>query len=98
MRYVPELGGCVPIRNEFGETTLKGIYVAGDASGIEEATSAMIAGMIAGIHASGGAETDAKKEAIIRCKELMKGLREGPFGEKTRSGIEKAVEKKADEA
>jgi len=91
MKYVPELGGHVPARNEYGETTLKGVYVAGDAAGIEEATSAMIAGMIAGIHASGGAEDTAKKEAISHCKELLKGLRSGPAGKKIEAGLEKAV-------
>ena len=91
MKFVPELGGHVPARSEYGETTLKGVYVAGDAAGIEEATSAMIAGMIAGIHASGGAEEEAKKEAITRCKELLKGLRSGPSGEKIEAGLKKAV-------
>lgn len=48
----PKRGGTVPICNHCGETSIKGIYVAGDVSGIEEASSAMIEGRIAGIAAS----------------------------------------------
>jgi len=46
--FVPELGGWVPIHNENMETTIKGIYVAGDVSGIAEASTAMLEGRIAG--------------------------------------------------
>ncbi len=42
-------GGLVPATNEYGETSVSGIYVAGDVAGIEEASSAMIQGKIAGI-------------------------------------------------
>ena len=41
-------GGLIPVYNEYRETTVQGIYVAGDVSGIEEASSAMIQGRIAG--------------------------------------------------
>lgn len=35
-------GGYVPVCDEFGKTSIDGIYAAGDVSGIEEASSAMI--------------------------------------------------------
>jgi thioredoxin reductase len=50
--YIPELGGHVPVHNENMETTIQGIYVAGDAAGIEEASTAMMQGAMAGLAAS----------------------------------------------
>jgi len=41
--YIPELGGFVPWHDELGHTTNPSIYVAGDAGGIEEATTASLA-------------------------------------------------------
>ena len=38
----PAKAGFVPTVNEYGETSVPGIYAAGDVSGIEEASSAMI--------------------------------------------------------
>ncbi len=46
--FVQELGGWIPIHNENMETTIDGIYVAGDGSGIAEASTAMLEGRIAG--------------------------------------------------
>ena len=48
----PKKGGQVPICDEYGETSIPGVFVAGDVSGIEEASSAMIEGRIAGIAAA----------------------------------------------
>lgn len=38
--------------NQFGETSVSGIFAAGDVTGIEEASSAMISGRIAGAAAA----------------------------------------------
>lgn len=88
-KYVPELGGWVAVHNENLETTTEGIYVAGDASGIEEASTAMMEGRIAGMDAAEklGFKIDEneKKDAF----ENLKILRSGPFGEKPRVGKEK---------
>jgi Fe-S-cluster-containing hydrogenase component 2 len=46
MAYLPAKGGYVPVAGEFGETSVPGIYCAGDVAGIEEASSAMIQGKI----------------------------------------------------
>ena len=44
MALMPKKGGNVAILNEYGETSIPGIYCAGDVAGIEEASSAMIQG------------------------------------------------------
>ena len=48
----PKRGGQVPVCDENGRTSIPGIFVAGDVSGIEEASSAMIEGRMAGITAA----------------------------------------------
>jgi len=52
MMYVSELGGNMPIHNGYMQTTDGSIYVAGDIAGIEEASTAMEEGRLAGIHAA----------------------------------------------
>ncbi|MEM1700182.1 MAG: FAD-dependent oxidoreductase [Desulfurococcaceae archaeon] len=49
MKYVPELGGLVPVRTMDLETSVVNMYVAGDSSGIEEATTAILEGRIAAL-------------------------------------------------
>lgn len=49
--YIPSLGGHVPKHNEKMRTSLDTIYVAGDIAGVEEASTAMEEGRLAGIHA-----------------------------------------------
>jgi len=50
--YLPSLGGYVPLHSEDMETTFQGIYVAGDVAGVEEASTAMEEGRLAGIAAA----------------------------------------------
>ncbi|MCS7127934.1 MAG: FAD-dependent oxidoreductase [Sulfolobales archaeon] len=52
MKWIPELGGLVPLRTMYLETSIPGLYVAGDAAGIEEATTAFIEGEVAAISAA----------------------------------------------
>ncbi len=91
IRFVPELGGHVALRNRNLETSVKGIYVAGDVAGIEEASTAIMEGRIAGLSAVidmglGGREAEELRESVR--KELV-DLRAGPFGEKIREGLKK---------
>ena len=70
--------------------------VAGDVSGIEEASSAMIGGRIAGITAAQYLGFIDKEEQLTKCKENKKaldGLRQGMFAPKNRGKkIEKTEE------
>jgi len=94
MIYIPELGGHVAWHDENMETTVKGIYVAGDVAGIEEASSAMLEGRMAGIAAAESLKGSSDEIQGLK-KEVRKGLkslREGPFGEKTRIGEKKMQE------
>ncbi len=53
MVYVNSLGGFVPKRNKDTLcTTVPNIFVAGDVSGVEEASNAMVSGYLAGLSAS----------------------------------------------
>lgn len=75
-------GGVVPECDEHGETSVKGIYAAGDVSAIEEASSAMIEGRISGIAAAyqlGFLEKDAAQEKITQYRDLLYGMRQGMF-------------------
>lgn len=49
---IEDKGGLVPVCDEYGATSIPGIFAAGDVSGIEEASSAMIGGHIAGLAAA----------------------------------------------
>lgn len=79
MVYVPELGGLVPKRTRYQETTIGGIYVAGDVSGIGEASTAMLEGGIAGISAAlkiTGNDSKAldEREEILEKLEKIRGF------------------------
>ncbi|MBV7275942.1 FAD-dependent oxidoreductase [Clostridium sp. PL3] len=76
-------GGLVPFCDEYGETSIPGIFVAGDVSGIEEASSAMIEGRISGVAAAYKLGFIDKEELEIKTEELEKALlslRQGMFG------------------
>ena len=88
MCYIPALGGNVALHDENLETTVPGLYVAGDVSGIEEASSAMLEGRLAGIAAAESLKGETEETRRLK-EEVRKGLQElrrGPFGEKTRAG------------
>lgn len=83
----PKRGGQVPLCNEYGETSIPGIFVAGDVSGIEEASSAMIEGRIAGIAAAkylGYIGEEELKEKSAELEAALDGLRQGMFAPKNR--------------
>lgn len=48
-RYIPELGGHVPLHSETMETPLPGLFVAGNITGIESGKIAMAQGTVAGL-------------------------------------------------
>ena len=97
MRNIAELGGEIPYRDENMETSVPGIYVVGDASGIEEASSAMLEGRLAGLHAAEALEGSSEGIVSLRrhVRESLAELRAGPFGEKIRLGEKKLHEESA---
>ncbi|MCB8818050.1 FAD-dependent oxidoreductase [Desulfosporosinus shakirovi] len=75
-------GGFLPVCAESGETSIPGIFAAGDVSGIEEASSAMIEGRIAGLAAAEylGFITGEELEGLSReLEKALQCLREGMF-------------------
>ena len=79
--YSPGLGGWVPIHNSRMETTVSGIYIAGDLSGVEEASTALEEGRLAGICAAAslGKERAGDHDEIKAIEGRLLGLRSGPF-------------------
>ncbi len=93
MEFVGELGGFVPTRSDKLQTSLDGIFVAGDVAGVEEASSAMVEGSLAGLSASSylGYKIDVVKELERDYLNQLNDLRSGPVGEKIRQGLAKAL-------
>lgn len=98
----PKRGGQVPVCDEYGETSIPGIFVAGDVSGIEEASSAMIEGRIAGVAAAyylGYIDREELDEKYKENQAALEGLRQGMFApenrgkllEKTEEGIDISI-------
>jgi sarcosine oxidase subunit alpha len=91
MKYVPELCGYVPTRDTHQRTTNEDIWVAGDAAGIEEASSAMIEGRIAGLDAAKSLGYAAEESRFDLFGERLLSLRRGEVAAKIRAGLEKIV-------
>jgi thioredoxin reductase len=82
--HSPPLGGWVPVHGEDMMTTVPCLYVAGDVAGVEEASTAMEEGRLAGLSAverlglAGAPVLAAQKSAA---QERLRDLRIGPFGQ-----------------
>ncbi len=98
MEYIPELSGHVPLTDENLMTSVPGIYAAGDVSGIEEASSAMVEGRLAGYAAAADLRYDTQRaEAEVQAARAeLAELRSGPMGGKIRAGLKKAAEKRGE--
>ena len=94
MIYINELGGLIPKKNEHYETSMPRVYACGDVTGIEEASSAMVEGKIAGLMASRdlGRSHPNFETLEQEFKDQLQNLRQGPCGEKIRSGLTRAGE------
>jgi len=90
MKFINELGGLVPIINEYHQTSDDNIYVCGDVSGVEEASSAIVEGYYTGLIAAKnlGKEHKNFQDLSLEFKEQLANLRSGPFGKKTLEGLE----------
>jgi len=83
--YIPILGGHIPIHNENMETSVPGLYVAGDITGAEEASTAMEEGRLSGIAAAEALGIYSADKARVLKNEVwdrLNALRTGPFGQK----------------
>lgn len=99
MRYVPELCGYVALQDENMKTSLDHIYIAGDVSGIEEASSAMIEGKIAGLNAAAslGCKSESFQRFNLELKEQLDQLRANSMSISIKKGIEKATIRKGED-
>ncbi|MFH1422007.1 MAG: FAD-dependent oxidoreductase [Planctomycetota bacterium] len=89
MRYVAELCGYVAAHDKTMRTSVEHIYLAGDVSGIEEASTAMVEGKIAGLSAAYSLNHCSEsqfKESFNKFNDELSCLRGGPFGEKAAAG------------
>lgn len=89
------LGSQVPMHDRNMETTRNGIYVAGDSAGVEEASSAIEEGKLAGIAAAealGKMDSDTAKQAKANVWNSLNQLRTGPFGSGRAEAKEKIIE------
>ena len=93
-KFVSELGGFVPVIDYHHQTTVKNVYSCGDAVGIEEASSAMMEGYLTGLYVSKNLSKPHPKhdELISLYESQLELLRDGPFGIKTKIGLEKLRE------
>ncbi|MDY2736898.1 hypothetical protein, partial [Intestinibacter sp.] len=72
-----------------------GIYVAGDVTGVEEASSAMEEGNLAGVCAAyslGYLTDDEKDKLVAEINDRLNTLRSGYFGERRRASKQKQLE------
>ncbi|DAC73223.1 MAG TPA: sarcosine oxidase subunit alpha, partial [Thermoplasmata archaeon] len=72
LEFIPEAGGYVAPHDESMQTSIKGVYVAGDASGIEEASTAMIEGKIAGLASAIQVGRSKKKDLLEQYREELR--------------------------
>ena len=80
-------GGLVPKTDAYGETTIPGLFAAGDVAGIEEASSAMIGGRIAGLaaaHRAGYLDDAAFAAQAEAARASLTQLRQGMFARENR--------------
>jgi len=94
--YLPEMGGFIPVHDNNMKSNVPGIYIAGDVTGIEEASTAMEEGKVAGIAISQAlGKIDNKKGLILlnEARERLGTLRLGPFGDFRHAAKEKIIRK-----
>jgi sarcosine oxidase subunit alpha len=98
MVFIPELGGLVPLHDGNMQTSNPRVFVAGDASGIEEATTAILGGRIAGARAyeSIFGKNEKAAEIVADAQDELKHLRAGILGERIRWGRDRLLKEIAE--
>jgi sarcosine oxidase subunit alpha len=82
--YIPELGGHIPYHDENMMTSKSHIFVCGDLACIEEASTAMLEGKIAGVKAYESLYGENEQSLAVTqqaCEELAT-IRTSPFEER----------------
>ena len=89
MHYIKAFGGYVPARDKNMATSIPGVFAAGDAAGVEEASAAMVEGRLAGYSAAEylGFTTPGLNEKKQECLAQLDSLRSGEAGGHIRSGL-----------
>ena len=94
--HVPELGGHMPAHDEYMRSSLESLYVVGDIAGVEEASTAMEEGRLAGAHAAwsmGYIDEAAMKARTEGARRRLESLRQGVFGQKRFAAKQRIVER-----
>lgn len=89
MDYVPELGGHVPYHDENMQTSHASIFVCGDLACIEEASTAMLEGKIAGARAFESLKGKSKQADGVARQAMseLATIRSSPFEERILYGL-----------
>lgn len=96
--YIPELGGNMPGHDRYMRSSDESIYVVGDIAGVEEASTAMEEGRLAGIHAAyamGYLDEATMKARTDETVQRLSSLRQGVFGQKRFAAKQRILEKGA---
>ncbi|MFA7364099.1 MAG: FAD-dependent oxidoreductase [Aminobacteriaceae bacterium] len=88
MMYVPQLCGLVARRDMSMKTSNPDFFTAGDASGIEEASAAMVEGRIAGLSAASSLGYPTEHGKLDEYWSRLQSLRSGEAGARICQGIE----------
>ncbi|HOK56607.1 MAG TPA: FAD-dependent oxidoreductase, partial [bacterium] len=89
--YKVYLGGIVALHNENMETSVNGIYIAGDLSGVEEASTAMEEGKLAGLSVAERLNKKSHKDEKEEVLKRLNDFRIGTFGEKRKIAKEEII-------
>jgi len=76
-------------------SSLESVYVVGDIAGVEEASTAMEEGRLAGVHAAwamGYMDKAVMEARTEETKERLRSLRQGVFGQKRFAAKQRIVE------
>lgn len=77
--HIEELGGYVPLHNERMESTLPGLYVAGNITGIEGAKVAMCQGQTAGLSIANNLENGILEKDLVSSIQHTEHTRENAY-------------------
>ncbi len=86
--YNGELGGFIPAHNEDLESSVSGVFISGDVSGIEEATAAMEEGRLAAISSCFKLNMLDERDFFFKKGEIIKKLdqlRSGSYGRRIKA-------------